>query len=155
MFKDMRRKKQALSEEETLKVLKEGQYGILALLSEDGYPYSLPINYIYEGGHIYFHGSIVGHKLKAIKKHPQASFSVVSKPYQEEGKWWNQYESVICFGTISLMEGEHKLEVLKRIGEKYYPVKEEADETALKTLSRVSVFDFKIVHMTGKHINEK
>ena len=42
MFKDMRRKKQALSEEETLKVLKEGQYGILALLSEDGYPYSIP-----------------------------------------------------------------------------------------------------------------
>ena len=51
----MRRNRQALTDDECIKVLKEGKTCTLALAGDDGYPYSLPINYVYAEGKIYFH----------------------------------------------------------------------------------------------------
>ena len=42
MFREMRRKKQLLSREESIQLLKNGSFGVLALLGEEGYPYAVP-----------------------------------------------------------------------------------------------------------------
>ena len=50
MFREMRRKKQALSKEACERILKDGKTGVLALLGDDDYPYAVPLNYCYENG---------------------------------------------------------------------------------------------------------
>ena len=44
MFREMRRKKQLLPEEEAIAILKEGTFGVLALSGDGGYPYAVPIS---------------------------------------------------------------------------------------------------------------
>ena len=68
MFREMRRKKQALPPEMSAEILERGTSGVLALSGDDGYPYALPISYVYDGGHIYFHCAKSGHKLDAIAR---------------------------------------------------------------------------------------
>ena len=59
MFREMLRKKQALTEEECIRILKEEPRGVLSVLGDDGYPYGMPLNHYYceEDGKIYFHCS--------------------------------------------------------------------------------------------------
>ena len=49
MFREMRRKRQLLSEKEAGEILKRGTSGVLALAGDDGYPYTVPISYVYDG----------------------------------------------------------------------------------------------------------
>lgn len=79
MFREMRRKKQLLPEEEAIAILKEGTFGVLALSGDDGYPYAVPISYVYEGGKLWFHCAKSGHKLDAIRREPKASFCVTAQ----------------------------------------------------------------------------
>ena len=48
MFRELTRKKQALSIEECKEILKQEVRGVLAVNGDDGYPYALPINYYYD-----------------------------------------------------------------------------------------------------------
>ena len=45
MFREMRRKKQALPIEECEAVLRRGTSGVLAVLGDGGYPYTVPLSY--------------------------------------------------------------------------------------------------------------
>ncbi|MBR0287080.1 MAG: hypothetical protein IJQ96_08695 [Bacteroidales bacterium] len=44
-------------------MLSSAQRGILAVHGENGYPYRLPINFLYLDGKIYFHCAKAGHCL--------------------------------------------------------------------------------------------
>jgi nitroimidazol reductase NimA-like FMN-containing flavoprotein (pyridoxamine 5'-phosphate oxidase superfamily) len=44
MFRDMRRKKQALSEAETIEILQTGTSGVLAVIGDNDYPYAVPLS---------------------------------------------------------------------------------------------------------------
>ncbi|MFV0411841.1 MAG: pyridoxamine 5'-phosphate oxidase family protein, partial [Oscillospiraceae bacterium] len=66
MFREMRRKKQVLSAEECVEVLNRGTSGVLAVLGDGGYPYAVPLSYVYQGNKIFFHSARTGHKLDAI-----------------------------------------------------------------------------------------
>lgn len=74
MFYKMRRKRQLLSQEETTAVLNRGTSGVLALSGDDGYPYAVPLSYVYDGEKIYFHCAKNGHKLDAVRRNEKASF---------------------------------------------------------------------------------
>lgn len=54
MFREMRRSNQQLEREECLRILREGENGVLALLGDGGYPYAVPLNYVFDDGAIYF-----------------------------------------------------------------------------------------------------
>lgn len=54
MFREMRRKKQLLSQKECEAILTEETSGVLALAGDDDYPYAVPISYVYDGGKIFF-----------------------------------------------------------------------------------------------------
>ena len=87
----------------------------MALIS-DGKPYSVPVNFGYivteENGNrklsVYFHGAGEGKKLDAIKQNPAVSFCAETG-MEISGKddacdWTCYYESVIGFGTASILE---------------------------------------------------
>ena len=50
MFREMRRAKQELSRDETLEILERGSSGVLALSGDEGYPYAVPLRYVYSEG---------------------------------------------------------------------------------------------------------
>ena len=69
MFREMRRKKQALSLAECARILYRGTSGVLALSGDGGYPYAVPMSYVYDGEKLFFHSAGGdGHKLDAIRR---------------------------------------------------------------------------------------
>ena len=50
MFREMRRKKQQLSAEECKEILRRGTSGVLAAEGDSGFPYAVPLSYVYEKG---------------------------------------------------------------------------------------------------------
>lgn len=48
MFREMRRIKQELPLEEAKSLLMKNKRGVLSFNGEDGYPYSIPINFLYD-----------------------------------------------------------------------------------------------------------
>ena len=46
MFREMRRKRQLLPQEQALEILENGTSGVLALSGDGGYPYAGPMSYV-------------------------------------------------------------------------------------------------------------
>ena len=76
-FREMRRKRQQLSNDESIAILEKATAGTLALLGDDDYPYAVPISYVYHEGKLFFHSALAGHKVDAIRKYEKASFCVM------------------------------------------------------------------------------
>ena len=98
MFRQMRRIRQALSEEENAAVLQRNTAGVLSLLDENGYTYGVPLSYALCGNTIYFHGSKKGAKMDAVGRHAQVSFTVIDQDKVLWGEFNTLYRSVIAFG---------------------------------------------------------
>ena len=103
MFREMRSKANMLTNEEVENILKTSPNGTLALYGENGYPYSVPVNFVYSDGKIYFHGAAEGYKLDCMKKDPHVSFSVIGKDDIAKENFTTLFSSVIAFGTIRVM----------------------------------------------------
>ena len=48
MFREMRRYKQQMSEEKCVDLLEKGKRGVLAVLGDEDYPYTVPLDYVYQ-----------------------------------------------------------------------------------------------------------
>lgn len=103
MFRDIRRIKQKLSEEEILAIIQNNSYGILAVNGDDGYPYAVPLNYLYSNGKLYLHGAKNGHKIDAITKCPKVSFCIVDKDDIVPEEYTTYFKSVIIFGKARII----------------------------------------------------
>lgn len=153
MFREMRRKRQLLSQEETDAILMEGTSGVLALSGDEGYPYAVPISYVYHGGRLYFHCAREGHKLDAIARCPKASFCVIGQDEVDPLKYTTLYRSVIAFGTIRVLEDEtEKHAAVEALGRKYAPMDTPQHREAYiqKDWAPVCVLEMTIDHLTGK-----
>ena len=142
MFREMRRSKQQLSREEAAAVLERGTTGVLAVSGDDGYPYAVPVNYVYAAGKIFFHCAVSGHKLDAIGKCDKVSFCVIDQDQVVGEEYTTYFRSVIAFGRARVLEGEEKLRPLVELCEKYYPdhleqTRQKA-EHALKNVSNLA-----------------
>jgi nitroimidazol reductase NimA-like FMN-containing flavoprotein (pyridoxamine 5'-phosphate oxidase superfamily) len=155
-FRAMRRKRQQLSEEESVAILKKATAGTLALLGDNDYPYAVPLSYVYQEGRIYFHSALAGHKVDAIRKCDKASFCVIEKDDVQPKKYTTFFRSVIAFGRIRIIEDEHeKLETARMLGNRYNPNHDEALQKEIEGgLSRMLMIRFDIEHQTGKEAIE-
>jgi hypothetical protein len=155
-FRAMRRKRQQLSEEESIGILQKATAGTLALLGDGGYPYAVPISYVYADGKLYFHSALSGHKVDAIRNCDKASFCVIDKDDVHPEKYTTFFRSVIAFGRIHIIKDEQeKLETARLLGDRYNPNNEEALQKELeKGLSRMMMIRFDIEHLTGKQAIE-
>ena len=103
MFRDMRRKRQALPPEQCAAILRRGTSGVLALAGDAGYPYAVPLSYVYTDGKLYFHCAKAGHKLDAIQREPRASFCVIDQDEIVPEEYTTYFRSVIAFGRIRIL----------------------------------------------------
>ena len=90
-FREMRRKRQQLSNDESIGILQKATAGTLALLGDNGYPYAVPIGYVYHEGKLYFHIALAGHTVDAIRNCDKASFCVIDKDDVQPEKYTNKF----------------------------------------------------------------
>lgn len=157
MFRDMRRKRQLLTEEESMDILKRRTAGVLALLGDDGYPYAVPISYVYADSKLYFHGAKTGHKIDAIRNCENASFCVIDQDQIVPEEYTTYFRSVIAFGKIRILEDENEKKwAIEKMAEKYYPTDSAVnrDRAIQKEWNPLCMIEFSIEHMTGKEAIE-
>ena len=155
MFRNVLRKKNAVGEDECIKLLNEQTRGVLAVLGDDGYPYALPINFLYDEGMIYFHCGPVGHKLDAIERCPKVSFCVYDQGYLEEGDRAFKVTSTRVFGRAEeVTDIALKEEICRKLSAKFPVSKEETDAEVARSLPATRVIRIVPEHMTGKRIRE-
>ena len=157
MFREMRRKKQVMSEELTKEVLINGTSGVLALEGDDGYPYAVPVSYVYDGEKLYFHGAKKGHKIDAVKRNEKASFCVIETDHIVPEEYTTYFRSVIAFGRMRILSGDgEKRAALEKLGKKYAP--EDTAENLAKYIDKewvpVCVLEMTVDHLSGKEAIE-
>ena len=154
-FRAMRRFKQQLTDEECIELLKKEPRGVLSVLGDDGYPYGIPIDFVYDQGKLYFHCAKEGHKIDAIRSCDKASFSLIDEGVRKDGDWPLHFKSVILFGRIRILEDrEEILSKVRLLGLKYFPSPEEVEEELRHSGNRVCCLELSVEHMTGKRIKE-
>ncbi|MDE5889734.1 MAG: pyridoxamine 5'-phosphate oxidase family protein, partial [Bacteroidales bacterium] len=62
----MRRFRQELPVEETKRILTNGKFAVLAVDGDDGYPYAVPLNYVYADNAIFIHSAAAGHEADSV-----------------------------------------------------------------------------------------
>ena len=152
----MRRHRQQLSDEESISILQKATSGTLALLGDGGYPYAVPISFVYDDGKLYFHSAMSGHKVDAIRSCNKASFCVIDQDSVRPAEYTTYFRSVIAFGRIRIVEDEtEKLAIARILGNRYNPNQEEALQKELEHgLARMLAIRFDIEHLTGKEAIE-
>ena len=157
MFREVARKKQALTRDECIALLKSEKRGVLSVIGDDGYPYGLPINHYYneEDGRLYFHSGKVGHKIDALRKCGKASFCVIDGGSRKAGSWALDFRSVIVFGTVGFIEDhETALEMSRRLSYKFTDDSEYIEDEITRFGAGILVFALIPEHITGKRVNE-
>ena len=156
MFREMRRKKQLLSVEESLSILNRMTSGVLAITGDNDYPYAVPLSYVYYDNKIYFHGATSGHKIDAITKNSKASFCVIEQDNIIPEEYTTYFRSVIVFGKIRILEdNDEKRKAIEILAEKYSPALEEGRLKEIeKGFNHMHMIELSIEHMTGKEAIE-
>ena len=151
-MREMRRKKQSLTEEQIHAIIKRNTYGVLSLSDKDGQPYGVPLNYVYADGSFYFHCALSGHKTDIIKENGKASFCIVDNDKVIPETFSTEYISVIAFGEVRRIESdEEKLRTLRLLTQFLGdPDKEKQEKEIQGGFSHVDMLCFKVEHITGK-----
>ncbi|MCH5209437.1 MAG: pyridoxamine 5'-phosphate oxidase family protein [Oscillospiraceae bacterium] len=157
MFRKMRRNRQLLSEKESIEILNSSTSGTLAVSGDDGYPYAVPLSYVYHDGKIFFHCAKTGHKLDAIKSNSKVSFCVIAQDKIVPEEYTTYFRSVIVFGQARIMDNDDEIRAaIKLLAEKYYPEdnEEHRNEMIEKEHAALCMVEIDIEHMTGKEAIE-
>ena len=78
----VRRRDRLLDPERAEELLRGGEYGFLAMVSdrEEGGAYGVPLSYVWDGaGALYIHCAPEGRKLRCVERSPRVTFCVVGR----------------------------------------------------------------------------
>ena len=152
MFREMRRFKQQLSEDEIEFILNKHTSGVLAVNGDDGYPYTIPISYTYDNQQLFFHSANEGHKIDAIRNNAKVSFCVIDQDDVIQETFTTHYRSVIVFGRASIITDPNQRQLaLESLVRKYSPdFLEKGQQEIRQAWDHVSIIAVTIEHKSGK-----
>jgi nitroimidazol reductase NimA-like FMN-containing flavoprotein (pyridoxamine 5'-phosphate oxidase superfamily) len=150
-----RMKKNQLNNEQITELLIKSPVGNIATINENGYPYVVPVHFIYYEGKVYIHGLPIGQKISNIKMNEKVCFETYyltgyildEKPCDVN----TEYESVVIMGIASIVKDYNlKESVLNKIVGKYTP---NLTETKLPSnmVKGTGVIEVIIKEITGKY----
>ena len=156
MFREMRRSKQRLPREVAVEILERNTSGVLALSGDEGYPYAVPMSYVYAEEKIYFHSAKNGHKIDAIQRNEKASFCVIDQDQIVPEKYTTFFRSVIVFGRLRLVEDmEEMRRIAATLAMKYSAdFKEGIPKEINASIRNMAVLELTIDHITAKEAIE-
>jgi hypothetical protein len=129
----------------------------------NGMPFIIPLNFAFDNGTIYIHGSDQGLRTESLLEHPTVCFEVDefqgTLPASMPCEFDTAYRNVVAYGTAQPLQSiDEKLHAFRLIVTKY------AGEEATDTLTRsevdkyrssrsreTAVVKIQIERMTGKH----
>lgn len=158
MFRNVRKKINEISVMEAKELLKTSRRGVLALNGDNGYPYAIPVNYLYveDSNQIIFHGSKVGHKVDSLKRSDKICFTVYGNETIKDLNWAPYLESAVVFGRCHMVDDlEETKRLCKQFAMKYYPTEAMVDEEVEISAKAVGMFVIDIEHISGKRVQEK
>lgn len=149
----VRRQDRLLEKEKAFILLRNGEYGVLSMQSENGGGYGIPVNYVWDGeSSIYIHCAPQGRKLRCIECCNRVSFCIVGKTHIISNQFTTEYESIIlnCHAHIGLNE-EERMHALQLLIEKYSPDdKAVGAKYAEKSFHRTEIICLDIETISGK-----
>lgn len=156
MFRDLRRSKQQLNDADCFEILEKGKQCVLAVQGDDGYPYTIPLNYAYyKENTIYFHSAKKGHKIDAINNNPKVSLCIIDKDDIIPQEYTTYFRSVVAFGKAQVVENdEEKLKGMKLLNAKYAPNQPREDELIAKEWEFLAIVKIDLEHISGKEAIE-
>ena len=123
------------------------------MLGDEGWPYAVPLNYLWHEGSLYFHCARAGHKYEAVNACPRASFCVVDSSEVVPEDYSTDYRSVIVFGRVrELTESAEKRRAIELLAQKFAP-----DDSAEHRAAAIDgywdslcVLELRAEHLSGK-----
>jgi nitroimidazol reductase NimA-like FMN-containing flavoprotein (pyridoxamine 5'-phosphate oxidase superfamily) len=153
----IRRADRMMSDERALETLAQGYSGRLATMSEDGFPYCIPLLYLWMDGEVYLHtASARGHLRANIEKERRVCFEID----EEQGVFdygrfecdsGLAYRSVCLFGRIRIVEdSEAKQRFCETLMAKYGKPETERPQGFFPRIDVITVYAIAVERMTGK-----
>lgn len=151
-MREMRRQDRKIEYKEAYQILKDGEYGILSMVTTDNSAYGIPFSYVIIDDSVYFHCALEGSKLDFIRKNNKVSFCVVGKTEVLPSKFSTKYESAIALGEIyEVNDQNEKKKSLIELVVKYSPAHMESGEKYIDAaLHQVNILRLDIKELTGK-----
>jgi len=122
-----RMKQHQLNPAEITEVLNKAEVGRIGINDPNGFPYIVPVHYVYWNEKVYIHGLIKGQKIAYLKQNSKVGFEVdeigaILPNTMVVCDTNTEFRSVIILGNAQMIdEPELKKEVLKHIVKKYTP----------------------------------
>lgn len=150
----VRRADREISREEAERVLREAEYGTIAMVDPDGNePYGVPVSFVFFDGNIWIHSANAGRKFRILSRGGNVHFSAANKVKAVFTKYFTSFfESAMVFGKIFVVDDEtEKRAALRAICQKYLPEKMDvADEHISNSIARTAIFKLVPEVITGK-----
>lgn len=154
MFREMRRKKQAIDETACLEILKKEKRGVLCMTA-DGWPYGIPMDHVLLDGKLYFHCAKAGKKLEALREDDRVCYTVTGEGQRGEG-WPLHFESVLVFGRMrEIRDSEMIWKVCRALTAKFTDEPEYAEKEWAVSGTKLSCLEITPEHITGKKVTEQ
>ncbi len=154
---EVRRKDKLMSEAQVRDFLATGYSGTVATVGPDGWPYAVPLLYVWLDGQIWVHNTrAVGHFRRNIDHEPKVCFLVEEPgqifPYGRfECDTSIAYRSAVAFGHIRIVQDEvHKTAFFDAFMAKYNDPNWARPEGFYPRLDQVTVYAITVERMTGK-----
>ncbi len=148
----MRRRDRELSEAEALDLLREAEWGVLATVDAQGWPYAVPVNHALVDGVLIIHCATAGHKLENLAFNPRVSYCAVTQAETLPLELATRYASVVVFGLADLVsEDAEKRRLLRALGLRFAAAHPAVvDQEIDRDLFRTAVLRIRIERATGK-----
>lgn len=118
-------------------------------MADNNNPYLVPVNFGYDGKHLYFHSKMKGKKLDILAKNPSVCFEfdygIQLMPHEQACHWDTRFRSVVGYGIVEILtNGEEKAKgfdaiMLKYAGDKKFEYDEKLFTHAI--LMRITIHE--------------
>lgn len=123
-----RTKTHLLSLEQIKALFESAKVGRFGCVKQNGYPYVVPMHFVYFNHKIYMHGLPKGQKIDILKSNPKVCFeidemiSLLDKDVENPCDVNTEFNSIILQGEATIVDNfDEKKEALSKIVEKFTP----------------------------------
>lgn len=139
-------------------VLSRCETGRFVTIDEAGYPYPLPVHFVYDNDHIYIHGRAQGERIINMERDSRIGFEVDENlGYRQNGDSPCQvstaYYSVVIRGRAAVLNDDQRREAVLRLFAAKFSPQLNPDAMSPKTIAGTTIIELTIERMSGKKHN--
>jgi len=117
-----------------------------------GYPYVVPVHFVYSAGRILVHTAREGRKIDMLRKNPKVCLEIDEylglKPAEKACGYGSRYRSLIAFGRAKFVEAEEeKRRALRLLMGKYAG---RSSDFSARDVESVGIIEIELEEISGK-----